>query len=243
MTQLLKFSLYVTLALLITSAVGTAQADPQSGSTVSAPAATPGATATPSDPQFQEHYPRYILRESDVFDINFDLSPEFNQAGVVVQPDGFVTLRGVGDVRVVGQSVTQLVATLRQAYSKVLHDPIISIVLKDFQKPYFIADGQLGKPGKYELRGDVTLTEAIAMAGGFLESAKHSQVLLFRRVNDQWSSARIINVKEMEKEGNLKEDPYLRAGDMLFVPKNFMSKIRPFVPNSGVSVAAFNRQY
>jgi polysaccharide export outer membrane protein len=243
MNQRLKFSLYVTLVLLATIAVCAAQADPQSGSITSTPAAGPAATATPAEPQFQEHYPRYVLRESDVFDINFDLSPEFNQAGVAVQPDGYITLRGVGDVRVVGQSVTQLVATLRQAYSKVLHDPIISIVLKDFQKPYFIADGQLGKPGKYELRGDVTLTEAIAMAGGFLDSSKHSQVLLFRRVNDQWSSARIINVKEMEKQGNLKEDPFLRAGDMLFVPKNFMSKIRPFVPNSGVSVAAFNRQY
>jgi len=233
------------LVVLATVAVCAAQADSQTGGSAIGPAMSPvaSATAPSTEPQFQEHHPRYTLRESDVFDINFDLSPEFNQAAVVVQPDGFVTLRGVGDVKVVGQSVPQLIATLRQAYAKILHDPIISIVLKDFQKPFFIADGQLGRPGKYELRGDVTLTEGIAMAGGFLESAKHSQVLLFRRVNDQWSSARIINVKQMQKDGNLKEDPYLHPGDMLFVPKNFMSKIRPFVPNSGVSVAAFNRQY
>src|SRR5205807_719649 len=107
---------------------------------------------------------------------NFELSPEFNQTAVTVQPDGFISLRAVGDIKVDGQTVPVLTQTLKTAYSKILHDPIISVVLKDFEKPYFIADGQLGRPGKYDLRGSVTLTEAIAMAGGFNDSAKHSQV-------------------------------------------------------------------
>jgi polysaccharide export outer membrane protein len=106
--------------------------------------------------------------------------------------------------------------------------------LKDFDKPYFIAAGEVGRPGKYDLRGDTTLTEAIAMAGGFQDSAKHSQVLLFRRVNDQWVSAKIFNVKKMHAEGKLDEDPLLHPGDMLFVPKNRMSKIKPFLPTASL---------
>ena len=108
------------------------------------------------------------------------------------------------------------------------------MVLKDFERPYFTASGQLNHPGKYELRGNLTLTEAIAMAGGFNGDAKHSQVLLFRRVNDQWLSAKIFNVKHMLKQGDLGEDPMLRPGDQLFVPKNALSKIKPFIPNAGV---------
>jgi polysaccharide export outer membrane protein len=142
---------------------------------------------------------------------------------------------------VAGQTVPELTETLRQTYGKILKNPIISIVLKDFEKPYFIADGQIGKPGKYELRGDTTLTQAIAMAGGFQDSAKHSQVLLFRRVDNDWVSAKIFNVKEMEKEGNLKEDPFLHPGDMLFVPKNRFSKIRPFIPSA--SMGTFAKTY
>jgi polysaccharide export outer membrane protein len=107
-------------------------------------------------------------------------------------------------------------------------------VLKDFEKPYFIADGQLGKPGKYELRGDMTLTEAIATAGGFLDSAKHSQVMLFRKVNDQWTEAKLFDVKKMQKSGNMKEDPFLHPGDMLFVPKNAFSKYKAFIPTANV---------
>jgi polysaccharide export outer membrane protein len=60
------------------------------------------------------------------------------------------------------------------------------VVLKDFEKPYFIADGQVARPGKYDLRGDTTLTEAINMAGSFTENAKHSRIVLFRKVDDNW---------------------------------------------------------
>jgi polysaccharide export outer membrane protein len=196
-----------------------------------------GAAKSPAeDPGFQNRHPRYKLELGDTFDVNFDLSPEFNQT-VTVQPDGYITLRGIGDVHVAEQTVPELTATLRNAYSKILNDPLISVTLKDFEKPYFIADGQVDRPGKYDLRGDTTLTQAIAIAGGFKDTAKHSQVLLFRRASEGWYSAKIINVKKMEKEGSLHEDPFLHPGDMLFVPQNRISKIKPFIPGS--SMGAF----
>jgi polysaccharide export outer membrane protein len=206
------------------------------------PAASTASTATESkavfgEPQLQSRDSRYSIHPGDSFDINFELSPEFNQAAVTVQPDGFVTLRGVGDVKVDGQNVPELTRTLQTAYGKILHDPIISVIPKDFEKPYFVADGQVGHPGKYDLRGAVTLTQAIAMAGGFTESSKHSQVLLFRRVSDQWLEAKIFNVKKMEKAGKLAEDPYLHPGDMLFVPKNAFSKFSRFIPSSSLGTS------
>jgi polysaccharide export outer membrane protein len=90
-------------------------------------------------PQLQQRDMRYRLAAGDSFDVSFELSPEFNQT-VVVQPDGFVTLKAVGDVKVVGQTVPELTQTLRSAYSRMLNDPLIVVVLKDFEKPYFIAD-------------------------------------------------------------------------------------------------------
>jgi protein involved in polysaccharide export with SLBB domain len=238
-------TLTVATFMMVAFVTGVGQQDmPKSGPAspeVRAANAEPAAPAAAANqPSFQNRYPRYKLRPGDVFDIAFELSPEFNQT-VTVQPDGYITLRGIGDVHVAEQDVPQLTATLRTAYSKILNDPLISILLKDFEKPYFIADGQVGRPGKYELRGATTLTEAIAMAGGFTDSAKHSQVLLFRRVNDDWVSAKIIDVKKMEKLGNLHEDPALHPGDMLFVPKNRLSKIKPFLPSS--SMGTFAKTY
>ena len=194
-------------------------------------AASPDAAKPAAKTDFQQRTPRYRIEPGDSFDLTFDLSPEFNQTGVSVQPDGFVTLRGVGDLKVAGQTVPELTQTLHTAYSKILNDPPISIVLKDFEKPYFIADGQVSKPGKYDMHGQVTLVQAIAIAGGFQSSAKHSQVLLFRRIDDQWTEAKIFNVKRMQKHGDLSEDPYLHPGDMLFVPKTALAKIDRFIPN------------
>ncbi len=190
--------------------------------------------ASGSDAQFQNRSPRYKIAPGDTFDVNFELSPEFNQAGIAVQPDGYANLRSIGDIKVQGQTAPELTQTLRAAYGKILHNPLIVVILRDFEKPYFVADGQVGRPGKYDLRGDTTLTQAIAMAGGFTDSSKHSQVLLFRRVNDQWLEAKIFNLKKMEKSGNLTEDPQLHPGDMLFVPKNAFSKIARFIPSSSL---------
>lgn len=211
-----------------------AQANPApdagNSSSSAASAVSSDGAGSAATPQFQTRNNRYHISAGDSFDLTFELSPEFNQQNVTVQPDGFVTLRGVGDLKVDGQTVPELTSTLQTAYAKILHDPIISVVLKDFEKPYFVADGQVSKPGKYDLRGNVTLTEAIAIAGGFTDKAKHSQVLLFRRVDDKWMEAKILNIKKMEKSGNLAEDPFLHPGDMLFVPKNTLSKIDRLIP-------------
>ena len=224
-------AVFVFAVLLATAQVLVCQSN-----ATSAPASTTTIATDASShngPTLQERNPRYILVPGDSFDVSFDLSPEFNQS-LTIQPDGFVTLRGVGDVHVAGETVPQLNETIRTAYGKVLNDPIISILLKDFEKPYFTVDGQVGKPGKYDLRGEMTVTQALAVAGGTLSSAKHSQVLLFRRAGEGWVEARILNVKKMMKDGNLNEDMQIHSGDMVFVPKNALSKIDKLIPSANV---------
>lgn len=211
------------------TSAGTTVAD---ASKPAADAAKPSDAAKPAEtPHFQSRTTRYRIQAGDTFDLTFDLSPEFNQTALAVQPDGFVTLRGVGEMKVAGETVPELTTTIKVAYGKFLNNPSITVVLKEFEKPYFVADGQVAKPGKYEMHGNMTVTQAIAVAGGFQSAAKHSQVVLFRRVDDQWTEAKLINVKKMEKDRDLKEDPFLHSGDMLFVPKNTLSKIDRIIPN------------
>jgi polysaccharide biosynthesis/export protein len=194
-----------------------------------APQSSPGETG----PGLHKRNWRYRINPSDTLELTFPLTPDFNQT-VTVQPDGYITLRDAGDLSAAGHTLSELTESIKTAYSKILRDPEISVDPKDFEKPYFVVGGQVGKPGKFDWRGEVTLTQAIAIAGGFTDASKHSQVLLFRRVSDQWTEARIINVKKMLNSQNLQEDLELLPGDMLFVPKNALSKIKPFLPTSGV---------
>jgi polysaccharide export outer membrane protein len=130
--------------------------------------------------------------------------------------------------------VPELTESVKTAYAKILHDPLVTVALKDFDKPYFIAAGQVAKPGKYDLRGPLTVTEAVAIAGGFSDSAKHSQVVLFRPASNGMFEAKLINVKKLLASRNLAEDIYLQPGDMLYVPKSAFSKIRPFIPTANM---------
>jgi polysaccharide biosynthesis/export protein len=186
-------------------------------------------TQSTESPQLTHRNPRYELSRDDVFEIKFPLTPEFDQTATV-QPDGYITLVGVGELHVLGETVPQLTQSIRTAYANILHDPIISIRLDDFQKPYFIVGGWVGHPGKYDLRGQTTVIQGLEIAGGFTESSKHSEVWLFRRVSDQWVESEKINVKDMLKKGNLQEDVMLHPGDMIYVPQNRLSKVSRFIP-------------
>jgi polysaccharide export outer membrane protein len=206
---------------------------------------TPGSvvagSVSPSDiagsptavPKLQQHDSRYRLRKSDSFEIDFTFSPEFNET-VTVQPDGFATLKEVGTIQVEGKTVPELTQTIKEAYAKILHDPVLVIVLRDFERPFFIASGQVAKPGKYDLRGPITLTEGVAIAGGFNDSAKHSQVVLFHPTPDGVFEAKLLNVKQLLASRDLREDLYLQPGDMVYVPQNRISKIRKFLPSTSV---------
>ena len=183
----------------------------------------------PNHQALQYRNPRYQLCQTDVLELTLPLTPEFNQT-LTVQPDGYITLLGAGDLHVEGQTVPEVTQAIRAAYSSTLHDPMVTVHLKDFQKPYFIAGGEVGHPGKYDLRGTATVVEAVAIAGGFTENSKHSEVWVFRRISNDWAETRRVDVKKMLKAGILHEDLQLRSGDMLYVPKSTIGKIRRYLP-------------
>jgi len=176
---------------------------------------------------------RYRLCASDVIALTFPLTPEFDQT-VSVQPDGYVTLAGAGDIHIEGLTTQESTDAIRIAYSKILHEPIVSVELKDFNKPYFTVTGQVNRPGKYDLRGETSAAEAVAIAGGFNDAARHSQVLLFRRLDNNWYEVKPLNLKRVLQGQDVNEDPEIHPGDMLFVPQNFISKVRRFIPSSGI---------
>jgi polysaccharide export outer membrane protein len=192
-------------------------------------AAAPAAAASSDDrPALEHRNPRYQVQRDDILIITFALSPEMDQT-VTIQPDGYVTLMNVGSVFIQGMTVPQVVDAIKKAYAGTLHDPIVDVDLKDFQKPYFVALGQVAKPGQYDLRYDMTVTEAVAIAGGFTAGAK-TQIFLYHRVSNEWAEVKQLNIKQILQGKNVNEDPHIQPGDMIFVPEKFITKFRKYVP-------------
>jgi protein involved in polysaccharide export with SLBB domain len=186
------------------------------------PSASNEPTSKPDEPRpALQHRPRYQIQRTDTL--------------VMVRPDGYITLMGVGDLHVENMDTDQVHEAIRKAYvdGKILHEPLFTVDITDFQKPQIVVIGQVNRPGKYELRDDTTVTGAVAEAGGFVTGfAKHSDIVVFHKVNNDWSEAKTINLKQMLKSKNLSEDIHLQPGDIVYVPQNTFTKFKSIVPYS-----------
>ena len=115
-----------------------------------------------------------------------------------------------------------------------LRDPELTVELKDFQKPRFVVGGEVDKPGQFELRGRITVLEAIAMAGGFKNSAKHSQVVLFRRYDETQAVTRVINAKELAKAESHRRGSRPAARRLPVRAAEQISKIERLIPFTSI---------
>jgi polysaccharide export outer membrane protein len=183
---------------------------------------------------------RYRLQPGDVLEVQYRYSPEFNQT-MTVQPDGYVSLEIGGDLKVAGMTVEQARQAILRRASARLRDPVATIVLKEFQKPYFVVAGEVAQPGKIEMRERVTAIQAIMLAGGMKETARSSQVVVFRKINSEMAEVKLLNLKSIRRTSDLENDLTLQPGDMVYIPRDKISKIERFMRLA--SVAAFLRPY
>lgn len=204
----------LTTALLLAAVCGTAQAQ-------EAP------TLGTFDPN-----PRYRLNPGDVLEVQYRYTPEFNHAAetaVTIQPDGFVSLKLVGDLKVSGLTLEQAQTAIHDKASARLKDPEVVLILKEFQKPYFVVAGEVVKPGKIEMREKMTALGAVMLAGGFKESARSSQVVVFRKLNSELAEVKVLDLNKIKSTSALEKDFMLEPGDMLLVPENKITKISRFM--------------
>jgi polysaccharide biosynthesis/export protein len=241
MFKLSSAGIALAITLLVIGGALTAQVEPKTDepktdeprteNSARPPAEISDASQPRSDrPTLQQRHPRYRVMRNDVLNISFPLSPEFNRQSTV-QPDGYINLQSAESVYVQGMTVPEIEAAIKQAYSPVLHQPIINVDLADFQKPFFIVGGQVGKPGQYDLRHDMTVSQGIAVSGGLTASAK-TQIFLFRRVSPDMVEVKKLNLKDIYHGKNANEDAQLQPGDTLFVPETFISNFKKYVPYS-----------
>ena len=179
---------------------------------------------------------RYALHPGDVLDVQYRYTPEFNQT-VTVQPDGYVSLEIGGDVKVGGRTLQEVRNLILAKAQLRLQSPEVTVILKEFQKPYVVVAGEVNQPGKLELREKLTAIQAVLLAGGLKETAKSSQILVFKKLNADTAEVKVLNFKTLKRTSDLENDLVLQAGDMILVPRNRISKIERYIRYA--SMAAF----
>lgn len=172
-----------------------------------------------------ERNPEYILQRGDVLEIHYRYTPEFDQT-VTVRPDNRATLLNLGTVVTYGLTVSQFKEKVLELSSTRLVNPEVTIILKEFDKPHVYVEGEVNTPGRVDLRSDMSILDAIAMAGGFKATSAKSKVLLLHRVGaqDQKQTA-VLDLKKLIEDKRMEEAVPVHSGDVIYVTQNSLSKV------------------
>jgi polysaccharide export outer membrane protein len=170
------------------------------------------------------------LIEVSLFDLE-DQDGEARQILVRVSQAGRISLPLIGHVDVGGRSALEIEDILRQRYKKFIHEPQITVFIKEYRSYRVSVVGYVEQPGLYEISGDKTLLEALGMAGG-LNDAAGTTVRLTRRT-DTGLRTYYIDLDQVLLQGDMSLNVPLLAGDVVNVPKAGIFYVEGSVKNPG----------
>ncbi len=182
----------------------------------------------------------YRIQVGDVLDIRLPLSPELDDE-ITVRPDGHISTTVMGDADAAGQTVPELEATLEHAYASLLKSPQLSVIVKQAQPLQVYVAGQVANPGMFKAdSGAITLSQAIAQAGGIKLAGDSRRIFILRRGAD--GQPRFLATRYQSIAGGIDPaaDVRLARYDVVFVPRTgiaegyeyFNQYLQQFVPVS-----------
>jgi polysaccharide biosynthesis/export protein len=192
-----------------------------------------GATAlflllTMAAAQAQQPPADYVIGAQDVLMISLYDQPELG-GKFPVDADGTFTFPLIGRVKAGGLTMRQLEAEMRRmlmdGYFK---NPQISVGIEQYKSQRVFIVGEVRNPGPYALSGNMSLIEAIALAGSTLPSASGEALVVRAETNGavegptlptgDKSEVETIDLKSLQS-GELAHNLALRDGDTIFVPR------------------------
>ena len=135
---------------------------------------------------------------------------------LVVRPDGKISMPLLQDVLAEGLTAAQLAANIQEGLSVYVVNPEVTVIVLQVNAPKYYVIGYVGHPGTYPLRGDTSVLQALALAGGLTQFASPRSIKLIRAVGGK-QEVRKINYYDIIDDGG--EGNYLlKPGDTIVVP-------------------------
>ncbi len=130
-----------------------------------------------------------------------------------VHSDGKITLPLVGDIQAGGLTADEIQKNVVTALSKIIQKPNVTVTVQQVLSKKYFMDGEILRPGEYQLSSPTTVLEAISIAGGLREFASSKKIYVLR--GDQRLR---FNYKDVIRGKNLDQNIQLQSGDHVIVP-------------------------
>jgi polysaccharide export outer membrane protein len=185
----------------------------QSGPANGALSSTPAATRSLAKP----HDDVFVIGNDDVLAVNVWKEPEISRS-VPVRSDGRISLPLVGEVQAAGRTPAKLEVEIASKLKSYIEEPEVTVIVQQINSQKFNILGQVVRPGAYPLTNQITVLDAIAIAGGFRDFAKKKSIYVLRQNPDGTEMRLRFNYKEVIKAQNLSQNLRLQPRDTIVVP-------------------------
>lgn len=177
-------------------------------------------------PYYNNFFNSYRLGPEDVISINVFGQERYSRAAVVIPPSGRVALALIPEgIFVNGKTVEEVSEAIKKRYDEYIIDPQVTVSLEKASSYRYSILGDVAQPGVRLMSRRLTVTEAIAEAGGVLPTGDKSKVVVLRRQANGSLAPIAVNVSAIYKKG-VPDTTYLVPGDQILVPGNKMKKFR-----------------
>ncbi len=169
--------------------------------------------AVPSNQVEEPPVSDYRIGVGDKLRVNVFREPDLSVDGLLVDPAGVVSLPSIGQIKVVGYTPEELASEIAGRLNQsLLRNAQVSVALTSTGSRVVTVDGEVARPGMYPMPGRLTLMQAVALAEGAKESAKQSELVIFRRVNGERTAAR-FDLRYIR--AGYAPDPEVMPGDVI----------------------------
>lgn len=174
------------------------------------------ASATASRPASDYRIGADDLLEVTLFDIE-TRNGEPRVLAVRVSQSGLVTLPLVGAVNVGGKTPVEAEEALRTHYKRFIHEPQIAVFVKEYKSYRVSVVGYVEKPGVFEVTGERTLLEVIALAGGINDRA--GKTVQVSRMREGRMETLVVDLDRLAQQGDMSLNLTMMSGDVVNVPR------------------------
>lgn len=176
---------------------------------------------------YSDTTPSYRFYPGDEIEVSVFSAPELTRT-VTVAPDGRIAMPLVGAVRAADLTAEELHDVLVARYAEHLRMPELTVTPRSYGSRQVFVGGEVARPGIYEMPAQIDAFQAVALAGGFLPSARRGDVLVLSRAGGASSVTEIDLSPRAMRQGFPGAEP-LQRYDVVFVPRSRISQVNLFM--------------
>jgi len=158
----------------------------------------------------------YHLHAGDKLDVSVWKETELTKS-LIIAPDGKISFPLAGELLAEGKTAAELRVELVSRLRKYIPEPVVTVTITGLEGNRAFVVGQVNKPGEFVMNPQLSVLQALSLAGGGTAFAKLDSIIVIRGAS---ASQRVLSFRfsQVSQGRNLEQNVLLESGDVVVVP-------------------------